>query len=81
MNVIGAIGLVSGCGAVGGLVAYLSTSGLRKKVSLQEGPSEVGFVSSTVLGAVAAALAWALQSPHYDAAFSDPLERRSAPRR
>ncbi len=80
MNVIGAIGLVSACGAVGGLVAYLSTSGLRTKLSLQEGPSEVGFVSSTVLGAVAAALAWALQSPHDAMLLTGSLASDDQPR-
>lgn len=79
MNALQAVLVVSGAGGVGGLTAYLASGGLRKKLALDEGPSETGFVGTIVLGAVAAVLAWAVQSPRESIALTAKLADAQVP--
>ncbi len=64
MNVWQILLQVSGAGVIGGLAAYLSHHGFRRQLRLKDGgPHTGGWIQTLMLGAVAAALAWALEDP------------------
>ena len=62
VRVVEAIGFVAAGGGVGGMGAYLSSAGLRRRVSLPEGPSETSIIVAALIGAIAAAGNWVMQS-------------------
>lgn len=79
MNAIEAVSIVGAAGGAGGLTAYLASGGFRKKLKLEEGPSETGFVGTMFLGAVAGVLAWVVQGPQESLAVTVKLTDAQVP--
>ncbi len=61
VRVVEAIGFVAAGGGIGGMSAYLSSAGLRRRVSMPEGPSETSIIVTALIGAIAAAASWVMQ--------------------
>lgn len=76
MRVVEALAVAAAFGLVGGIGSYLTTSGLRKKATVPGGPSESGFVKTALVGAVAAAAAWALDPAHTDLLLGGTLDAK-----
>ncbi len=66
-------------GGLGGGLSYLTTTGLRRRVTLEEGPKESGIIATVIAGGAAAAIAWALVGTRGDLDLTSLIDSTEPP--